>query len=276
MFPDAGPSFFPEARGRNERCVCGPGRTRRLVAVNHPPILRAAVIHPSTHPPIVNNNNNNTHSTLNTQRQTRYNQVSKNKTPMSRFPLAPHPPSIRRQPPQLPAIGQTDLVQTTIFRRDINEIMLILLLLTLTIIFPPATLCEENKQPTKGFNQILKPEPHEALIAGSSYTIVWDATPVYAAGSPVYGLVLRWNQDPTIFQYSNPFHIICPGTKTTTSSSSFSSTFSSTPSDSVLAFVMSTTASAAAVHPHQTAASPPQNLPLSLHLLLLIVLLVFG
>ncbi|PFH56671.1 hypothetical protein XA68_16170 [Ophiocordyceps unilateralis] len=70
-----------------------------------------------------------------------------------------------------------------------------------------------------------------------------------------YGLVLRWGRDPSVFQYSNPFHIIpAPPEPSVSTSSAPTSTLSHT----AVAVAMGTSPPLPA---HQTAASPPLLLP---------------
>ncbi|RDA88945.1 hypothetical protein CP532_0660 [Ophiocordyceps camponoti-leonardi (nom. inval.)] len=186
-----------------------------------------------------------------------------------------------------------------------------MMLIILSILLLSLTAKSQEINPTIGFNPILRPRPHESIVAGSSYIIRWDTSPAYAVGSvaicliggksqatqeklanitdavpssagrytwsvpstlgtkPVYGLVLRWNQDPSVFQYSNPFHIVPVAKISSTTTTTSSTPSSSTPSNTAL--VVMSPPSSAVVQAHQTAGSPP-SLSLSLHLLLTVLL----
>ncbi|RDA91433.1 hypothetical protein CP533_6282, partial [Ophiocordyceps camponoti-saundersi (nom. inval.)] len=43
-------------------------------------------------------------------------------------------------------------------------------------------LIKAEDVPTMGFDPIIRPKPHETVVAGSSYDIIWDPTPAYASG----------------------------------------------------------------------------------------------
>ncbi|RDA94730.1 hypothetical protein CP533_6732 [Ophiocordyceps camponoti-saundersi (nom. inval.)] len=116
---------------------------------------------------------------------------------------------------------------------------------------------------------------HNAVPSSAGH-YTWSVPPTLGT-KPVYGLVLRWNQNPSIFQYSNPFHIVARAKHATTttvavgaasSSSSSSSSPPDSPSKGVRAAVKTTTPpAAAALHANQTAASSP-SLPMGVHIFL--------
>lgn len=171
--------------------------------------------------------------------------------------------------------------------------------LLLLILTPLVTPLVTANNPTPGFDPVIRPRAHEAIPAGSLFTIVWDTPAAYAAGSlaisliggdrqdaqetianlteavpnavgrytwsvsptlgnkRVYGLVLRWSKDTSVFQYSNPFHIMPVKSTTTTTTTTTAATNSSrVPERTPVAVAMSSTKSSPVPARHTSDSSP--------------------
>ncbi|KAF4582976.1 Cell wall beta-glucan synthesis [Ophiocordyceps camponoti-floridani] len=162
---------------------------------------------------------------------------------------------------------------------------------------PLVTPLVTANNPTPGFDPVIRPRAHEAIPAGSLFTIVWDTPAAYAAGSlaisliggdrqdaqetianlteavpnavgrytwsvsptlgnkRVYGLVLRWSKDTSVFQYSNPFHIM-PVKSTTTTTTTAATNSSRVPERTPVAVAMSSTKSSPVPARHTSDSSP--------------------
>ncbi|PHH71562.1 hypothetical protein CDD80_5140 [Ophiocordyceps camponoti-rufipedis] len=103
--------------------------------------------------------------------------------------------------------------------------------------------------------------------AAGRYT--WSVSPTLGK-KRVYGLVLRWSRDTSVFQYSNPFHILPVKSTTTTTTTTNSSRV---PERTPVAVAMSST-SASSVPARHTSASSPSVLVSQKALALLVVMAV--